>query len=90
MSLPAVPATIQRTPRTRLLLKLLSNRIGEWIPAPEMADLIGPQYSVYIQELKAQGRSISERREYHGAQRLCWFRLNRTRPRERRAVRRVP
>jgi hypothetical protein len=37
MNFPAVPATIQRTPRTRVLLKLLSNRIGEWIPAPEMA-----------------------------------------------------
>ena len=74
-----MPATIQ-IPRTRLLLNLLRNRIGEWIPAREASEVVGPQYSVYIQELKAQGHSISERLEYHGPepQTLRWFRLNRT------------
>jgi hypothetical protein len=69
--------TATRTPRTRILLKLLSDRVGLWIPAQEMAEIIGPQHEVYIRELQAQGRSISERREYHGAQSLRWFRLNR-------------
>jgi hypothetical protein len=75
---PAAPATTQ-IPRTRLLLKLLSDRIGEWIPAREAAELVGAQYAVYIQELQAQGRPISKRVEYHGEHVvLCWFRLNRT------------
>jgi hypothetical protein len=44
---PAVP-TATRTPRTRILLKLLSDRVGLWIPAQEMAEIIGPQHEVYI------------------------------------------
>ena len=74
----ASTATTQ-IPRTRLLLNLLSSRSGQWIPAREAAELVGPQYSVYIQELQAQGRSISKRVEYHGKEPpVCWFRLNRT------------
>jgi hypothetical protein len=78
MSLPAVSKRVERIPRTRQLLNLLSNRIGEWISAREAADLVGPEYSIYIQELQAQGRSISRRVEQHGEQTLCWFRLNKT------------
>jgi hypothetical protein len=78
MSLPStVPTTIERTPRIRLLLKLLSDHVGEWVPAREIADVGGSQYSVYIRELQAQGHVISERRERHGDQTFGWFRLNR-------------
>jgi len=76
MSVPAIRATTQ-IPRERLLLKLLNERIGEWISLREAAEVCGPQASVYIQELQAQGRPISKRVEYHGEQMLVWFRLNR-------------
>jgi hypothetical protein len=77
MSFPAMPAGIERTPRIRLLLRLLSDQIGEWVPAREIAELGGSQYFVYIEELKAQGHVISECRERHGDQTFVWFRLNR-------------
>jgi hypothetical protein len=78
MSLPsAVPAAIDRTPRIRLLLKLLSDHVGEWVPAREIAEVGGSEYSVYIRELQAQGHVISERRERHADQIFGWFRLNR-------------
>jgi hypothetical protein len=71
--------TATRTPRTPMLLKLFSDRIGEWISAPELAAAGGAQYSAVIFEMKSQGHDISQRIEYHQGQTLTWFRLNRTR-----------
>jgi len=64
--------------RVRLIVKLLGERVGEWIPAHELATAAGgPEYSQAIVEMKMQGYDVSERREYHRGQSLVWFRLNR-------------
>jgi hypothetical protein len=77
---PAAP-TATRTPRTRILLNLLSASAGQWVAGRDIADSVGPEASIYIRELQRElqrsGRSISERVERHNGQVLRWYRLNR-------------
>jgi hypothetical protein len=76
MSLPAAP-TATRTPRTRILLNLLSASAGQWVAGRDIEDLVGSQAAIYVREFQAQRVSISERVERHNGQVLFWYRLNR-------------
>ena len=59
------------------VLALLQSRIGEWIPAEEVAQAGGLQYSARLHALRHErGYEIESRVErVHGVTRRSWFRL---------------
>lgn len=68
------PTRFRQTQRSRLF-QLLKDRIGEWIPAYEIAQVGGLQFGARLLELRASGHVITNGKEWHNGQMLSWYRL---------------